>query len=390
VSRRNLPTEFQRATLDQNSLDPRDLSAPQATFGQSSGAGTSTRALPSLAVRLGLSFLIIGHLWGVIGRPLEFATQGPFGPSPSMTLLRRPVRGYGEFMYLDHGYAFFAPEPGPSHLIRATVVPPGGQSLEQGSEQGAAQKEAAPPVEGDAGVVRFFPDRVDQWPRLLYHRHFMLAEFLNTVYHPPGEPPLEIRNDAVASRDWRMSRARYEAVRDSIVRCLNKKYPGMGVTVDRIEHRQPGLPEFMRDGVKLDAPQLYLVLEDVAPQPSVPGPGPAETLPLGGAVQGGGAPQGSGAVQGGGAPQGSGAVQGQPQGTPPGPSDVESQPKTGVSPSDDPSEPALNSPLNGPTARASGSSGGRGSSGGSSGGRGDNALSIARWRRISATWEVRS
>jgi hypothetical protein len=293
-----------------------------------------------------------------------------------MTLLRRPVRGYGEFMYLDHGYAFFAPEPGPSHLIRATVVPPGGQSLEQGSEQGseqgAAQKEAAPSVEGDAGVVRFFPDRVDQWPRLLYHRHFMLAEFLNTVYHPPGEPPLEIRNDAVASRDWRMSRARYEAVRDSIVRCLNKKYPGMGVTVDRIEHRQPGLPEFMRDGVKLDAPQLYLVLEDVAPQPSAPEPGTAETLPLGGAVQGGGAPQGSGAVQ------------GQPQGTPPGQSDVESEPKTGVSPSDDPSEPALNSPLNGPTARASGSSGG------SSGGRGDNALSIARWRRISATWEVRS
>lgn len=387
MSRRNPPTEFQRATLDQNSLDPRDLSAPQAAFGQSSGAGTSTRALPSLAVRLGLSFLIIGHLWGVIGRPLEFATQGPFGPSPSMTLLRRPVRGYGEFMYLDHGYAFFAPEPGPSHLIRATVVPPGGQSSEQGSEQGAAQKEGAPPVEGDAGVVRFFPDRVDQWPRLLYHRHFMLAEFLNTVYHPPGEPPLEIRNDAVASRDWRMSRARYEAVRDSIVRCLNKKYPGMGVTVDRIEHRQPGLPEFMRDGVKLDAPQLYLVLEDVAPQPSVPEPGPAETLPLGGAVQGGGAaPQGSGAVQGGGAPQGSGAVQGQPQGTPPGQSDVESEPKTGVSPSDDPSEPALNSPLNGPTARASGNSGGRGSRGGSS----DNALSIARWRRISATWEVRS
>jgi hypothetical protein len=378
VSRRNLPTEFQRATLDQHPLDPRDLSAPQAAFGQSSGAGPSTRTLPSLAVRLGLSFLIIGHLWGVIGRPLEFATQGPFGPSPSMTLLRRPVRGYGEFMYLDHGYAFFAPEPGPSHLIRATIVPPGGQRSENGAaqQQGASQKGESPdapvqdltkrdvaaqyiatqsgavqggaeqggatPVEGDAGVVRFFPDRVDQWPRLLYHRHFMLAEFLNTVYHPPGEPPLEIRNDAVASRDWRMSRARYEAVRDSIVRCLNKKYPGMGVKVDRIEHRQPGLPEFMRDGVKLDAPQLYLVLEDVSPEPSA-----AETN----------------------APENFAPENVAPESVP-------------AEAAGEPSEPALNSPLNAPgaanlpNARASGSS--------------DNALSIARWRRISATWEVRS
>lgn len=388
MSRRNLPTEFQRATLDQHPLVPRDLSAPQPALGQSSGNGTATGALPSLAVRLGLSVLIIGHLWGVIGRPLEFATQGPFGPSPSMTLLRRPMRGYGEFMYLDHGYAFFAPEPGPSHLIRATIVPPGGQ----GPEQGAARQEGAKPAEGDANVVRLFPDRVDQWPRLLYHRHFMLAEFLNTVYHPPGEPPLEIRNDAVASRDWRMSRARYEAVRDSIVRCLNKKYPGMGVTVDRIEHRQPGLPEFMRDGVKLDAPQLYLVLEDVAPQPDAPQPNATESVTPESVPAEAAADRAEPAISVplGESPRGSGAVPVLPKGTPQGAtqgatqeqSEAASEPKTEAAPSDEPSEPALNSPLNAPgaanlpNARASGIS--------------DNALSITRSRRIAATLEVRS
>jgi hypothetical protein len=139
-----------------------------------------------------------------------------------------------------------------------------------------------------------------------------------------------------------MSRARYEAVRDSIVRCLNKKYPGMGVTVDRIEHRQPGLPEFMRDGVKLDAPQLYLVLEDVSPEPSA-----AETN----------------------APESVAPESVAPESIP-------------AEAAGEPSEPALNSPLNAPgaanlpNARASGSS--------------DNALSIARWGRIAATWEVRS
>jgi hypothetical protein len=68
------------------------------------------------------SVLIIVHLWAVLSRPIEFATQGPFGPSPSASLLRVPVRPYSQFMYLDHGYAFFAPDPGPSHLIEAEIT----------------------------------------------------------------------------------------------------------------------------------------------------------------------------------------------------------------------------------------------------------------------------
>jgi hypothetical protein len=103
----------------------------------------------------------------------------------------------------------------------------------------------------------------------------------------------------------------------------------------------------MRDGVKLDAPQLYLVLEDVSPEPSA-----AETN----------------------APESVAPENVAPESVAP-----ESVPAEAAG---EPSEPALNSPLNAPgaanlpNARASGSS--------------DNALSIARWRRISATCEVRS
>jgi hypothetical protein len=98
----------------------------------------------------------------------------------------------------------------------------------------------------------------------------------------------------------------------------------------------------MRDGVKLDAPQLYLVLEDVSPEPSA-----AETN----------------------APESVAPESVAPESIP-------------AEAAGEPSEPALNSPLNAPgaanlpNARASGSS--------------DNALSIARWGRIAATWEVRS
>jgi len=66
-----------------------------------------------------------------------------------------------ESMGLANGYRFFAPEPGPSHLVRYEVTLPDG-SQEQG----------------------LFPDRRQHKPRLLYHRYFMLSEFINTLENP--------------------------------------------------------------------------------------------------------------------------------------------------------------------------------------------------------------
>lgn len=177
----------------------------------------------------------------MVGRPIEFATDGPFGASPSATLFRAPTRAYSQLAYLDHGYAFFAPDPGPSHLIRATITPADGEPIR-----------------------RYYPDLQDQRPRLLYHRHFMLAEFLNDVYHPPGDPPQEVAEDAEAALRWRLARNRYEAVRDSILNRLRTRYPDSEVTISRVEHRQPGLPEYLEDQMPLDDPQLYRVLPDRA------------------------------------------------------------------------------------------------------------------------------
>ena len=183
--------------------------------------------------------LVIGHLWAVISRPIEFATLGPFGASPSATLFRAPVRGYSQFAYLDHGYAFFAPDPGPSHLIEAEIVGPDQQ-----------RKTAR------------YPDLGDQSPRLLYHRHFMLAEFLNDVYHPPGDPPRAIAEDPAALRGWHQSRRRYESVRDSILNRLETRYPDSQIAIQRLQHRPPGLPEFIEQKIPLNDPGLYRILHD--------------------------------------------------------------------------------------------------------------------------------
>ena len=59
---------------------------------------------------------------------------------------------YNEALFLNHGYHYFAPDPGSSTLISWQI-----------------------PHDGEAPVVGRFPD-VAIHPRLMYHRYFMLAE----------------------------------------------------------------------------------------------------------------------------------------------------------------------------------------------------------------------
>ncbi len=190
-------------------------------------------------VKIAVSVVLLIHLWGVVGRPFEFATQGPFGSSPSASTFYSPVRAYSQFMYLDHGYAFFAPDPGPSHFIQAAITDDGGTRVEMK-----------------------YPDLAEQRPRLLYHRHFMLAEFLNDVHYPPGPPPAEIASDASAAAEWMRTRKRFDDVRDSILHHLRVEYPRCDVAIRRVEHRQPGLPEFFEGKVGTRDERLLRVLFD--------------------------------------------------------------------------------------------------------------------------------
>jgi len=191
------------------------------------------------AWRLGLSVLLVFHLVALFAPPLAFQARGPVGRSPAVESLVAPVRRYGEFLYLNRGYAFFAPDPGPSHLIQAAITDPSGERIE-----------------------RMYPDLDRQWPRLLYHRHFMLAEFLNDAHRPPGPPEELAEIDRGEYESWRLGRSRYEHLRRSIVEHLQRKHPGHEVAIRRIEHALPGFIEFNADNIRLDDERLYNVLLD--------------------------------------------------------------------------------------------------------------------------------
>lgn len=82
--------------------------------------------------------------------------SAPWAMAPSSELSQSVFRFFQPWLdaaYLNHGYHFFAPEPGPCHTIRYELQFADGTRAE--------------------GV---FPDPQAHSPRLLYHRHFMLTE----------------------------------------------------------------------------------------------------------------------------------------------------------------------------------------------------------------------
>jgi hypothetical protein len=179
----------------------------------------------------------------VAAPPLAFQTNGPLGLSPAVETALVPVEQYGEFLYLNRGYAFFAPDPGPSHLIQAGMTDGAGNLTEE-----------------------MYPDLEHQWPRLLYHRHFMLAEFLNDAHLPPGPPPELIEADPEAAENWRNARARYENLRLSMTEHLEHANPGSTAAIRRIEHLIPNVIDYQEEPIALNDKQLYEVLLD---QPAV-------------------------------------------------------------------------------------------------------------------------
>jgi hypothetical protein len=232
-------------------------------IGSLAGNGPSLEGKPapdysyslSLFWRIGLSALLLYHVLAVFLPPFQFASGSPFANA-----LMVGFRPYSVAMYLDHGYFFFAPDPGPSHLVDYKV-------------------EFA---DGRAPVTGRFPDLQQQQPRLKYHRHFMIAEALNNQYVPltpppePSPPPLNTQtssNDRLIQKErsrvyqidfklWQHRRQQYEALTKSIEAHLVTEFGGSKATISRIEHRLLSPFEVKELGLKANDPTTYVTLPE--------------------------------------------------------------------------------------------------------------------------------
>ncbi len=108
------------------------------------------------------SVLIAAHVFALFVAPWSM-------PPPASDLsgvCADCVRPYLHAAFIYHGYRFFAPNPGASHIVQYELEFADGR-IEKGQ----------------------FPDLKRHWPRLLYHRHFMLSETLYQATGLPPEPP---------------------------------------------------------------------------------------------------------------------------------------------------------------------------------------------------------
>jgi hypothetical protein len=211
------------ATLQQPVMKgrPNPPAGDQAAQGQRAVRGRKTGQWP-LFVRLLISLLVAWHLLAVFMAPLsvsvEMAPKSDNEP-PMTTVLAQhsPMQWYLDALYLNHGYHFFAPDPPEGHLIHFQVL----------DERGGIVKEGQ------------FPSKAEQWPRLRYHRYFMLADQCSI--------PLATEAD---SKRWEQEFLRAYA------RELLREYGGLSARVQRITH----FPLYRQDALKnmpLDDPHTY-------------------------------------------------------------------------------------------------------------------------------------
>jgi hypothetical protein len=155
-------------------------------------------------LRRAVNLWLVFHLSAIIIAPAAVA--------PASELTRGACRFFLPYLgalYLDHGYHFFAPEPAESTLLAYV-----------------AERE-------DGTVIRGrIPDR-KTWPRLLYHRYFMLTEHMN-------DAPEDVE------RLWHESYAGHIA----------REHGATRVTLIQQTHKLPTM-ERIRDGGRLDDPESY-------------------------------------------------------------------------------------------------------------------------------------
>jgi len=168
----------------------------------------ASRSFWGPAVKGILSAAILFHLCAILVAPASIP--------PSSELIRsswRYARPYLQVLYLNHGFHFFAPDPGAATIVRYVAERP------DGTER--------------TGQV---PNKETMWPRLLYHRHFMLTEQLAASDDmDPKVQPLVIR---------------------AMARALSHREAARAVSLTRLTHLLPDM-EAVRSGMSLEDPRLY-------------------------------------------------------------------------------------------------------------------------------------
>lgn len=198
----------------------------------------------------------------LLGVWLAVLLLGPLSNPIGSDALTRPLAGWAaplhRALFMGHGYRFFAPNPGPSHLVEFTIT------RDDGTQ-----------------VKGTFPDRDSIEPRLLYHRWFMLSETIFSEFSgTPNEADFQNLNarrkqeitamrsqgQLLQSRDAEILRARDEvrfeqtikridSLVKNVARYLLLREQGEEIELKVVTRTIP-YPNQIRNGASLDDEQF--------------------------------------------------------------------------------------------------------------------------------------
>lgn len=232
------------------------MSAPDRTAVTNRNTATPDPASMTWPVwaRVVVSVAVVWHLVGVMVAPISTPPRFEGQDSVIGTKLKTVYEPYVTALYLNHAYKFFAPNPGDSHLLRYDLY------FADGTKR----------VNRDDQIL---PDRFHHWPRLLYHRHFMLTEFINDFAPPwvwrneankpaadvaanPTPPP--VQGEELPPAEGQGGPPHVKVYVDGIAAYLARRYGASRVDLFYRKHLLPSIDDFRQVGKKLDSPQSYL------------------------------------------------------------------------------------------------------------------------------------
>lgn len=199
-------TEHERSQSDADASENR--LSPMVAVSARVADSCTKRSLAKRLLVLGGNLLLLYHVLAIAIAPSSIA--------PSSKLQRDSwlaVGPYLEVLFLNHGWHFFAPDPGASTLLEYVGTTPNGQTVK--------------------GQI---PDKSQLKPRLMYHRHFMLTESIPRV----------------ADSDADVRAGYYQALADGVGQLTGAET----VELTRVTHRLSTMPA-IRAGFPLTDPAQY-------------------------------------------------------------------------------------------------------------------------------------
>jgi hypothetical protein len=153
---------------------------------------------------------VIANVWVAFHVFAIAISPAPMPPaSPLLVDASRVALPYNQLLFLNHGYHFFAPDPGPSTLISYQIDRP-----------------------GNTAIRGRIPD-VQIAPRLRYHRYFMLAENI-----------------------WGFPETMQEPVFRAYAQHFAAKHDAQQISLNVISHRPSSISRILAGG-KLSDPETF-------------------------------------------------------------------------------------------------------------------------------------